>query len=126
MLVNSLHREGSNLAMTSGRFAGETIIKAKENNDFSVKGLSHYKDLMEASFIIKDLKKYKNIEKFFDEHTQFFKLYPQVVNDAIHEFFTVDDVPKKDKQKNIWHNVTARIPTWRLLLDLYNGWRVVK
>lgn len=126
MLVNSLHREGSNLAMTSGRFAAEAIIRAKENEDFSEKGLSYYKDLMEHSFIIKDLKKYKNTEKFFEEHLQFFQLYPQLANDAIHEFFTVDDVSKKDKQKKIWGHITEKIPSWKLLLDIYNGWRVVK
>jgi electron transfer flavoprotein-quinone oxidoreductase len=126
MLVNSLHREGSNLAMTSGRFAAEAIIKAKAADDFSAAGLSHYRDLMEDSFIIKDLKKYRNIEKFFDEHMQFFELYPKIANDAAHEFFTVDDVPKRDKQKNIWNNITDKIPTWKLLLDIYNGWRVVR
>ncbi len=126
MLVNSLHREGSNLAMTSGRFAAEAIIQAKENDDFSVKGLSLYKTLMEDSFIIKDLKKYKNADKFFEDHMQFFTLYPQLANDAALEFFTVDDVPKREKQKHIWRGITEKIPSWKLIMDLFHGWRVVK
>ena len=34
-LVNAIHREGSNMAMTSGRLAAETIVEAKERGDFS-------------------------------------------------------------------------------------------
>ncbi len=126
MLVNSLHREGSNLAMTSGRFAGEAIIQAHSDGDFTAKGLSTYKELMEHSFIVQDLKKYKNTEKFFEEHMQFFTLYPQIADDAAYEFFKVDGIPKKEKQKIIWKQITNKIPSWRLLLDIYNGWRVVK
>ena len=34
MLFNALHREGSNLAMTSGRLAAETILEALDKGDF--------------------------------------------------------------------------------------------
>ncbi|WP_368487539.1 FAD-dependent oxidoreductase [Clostridium sp. BJN0013] len=40
--VNGIHREGSNLGMTSGRFAAETIIRAKELDEFSERTLSYY------------------------------------------------------------------------------------
>ena len=33
MLFNALHREGSNLAMASGKMAAETIIEALKRND---------------------------------------------------------------------------------------------
>ena len=32
-LVNAVHREGSNLAMTSGRIAGETIVWLKRRRE---------------------------------------------------------------------------------------------
>lgn len=34
-LVNAIHREGSNLAMTSGRLAAQTILEAMAIGDFS-------------------------------------------------------------------------------------------
>lgn len=37
MLVNSIHREGSNHAITSGRLAAETLLEAFEKGDFSEK-----------------------------------------------------------------------------------------
>jgi electron transfer flavoprotein-quinone oxidoreductase len=41
-MVNASHREGSNLAMTAGRLAAETVIEAKKKGDFSAKTLSAY------------------------------------------------------------------------------------
>ena len=35
MLVNAINWEGTNLAMTSGTLAGETVIEAKKKGDFS-------------------------------------------------------------------------------------------
>ena len=49
MLFNALHREGSNLAMTSGRLAAETILEAMEKNDFSSRGLQGYVKRMQES-----------------------------------------------------------------------------
>jgi electron transfer flavoprotein-quinone oxidoreductase len=42
MMVNGLHREGSNLAMTAGRLAGEAVIRAKARGDLSARGLAVY------------------------------------------------------------------------------------
>src|SRR5690606_35371490 len=72
-LVNAIHREGSNLAMTSGRLAAETIIKAKEYNDFSENMLDHYRVKLMESFVGQDMKKYKDATHFFDQNTQYFE-----------------------------------------------------
>ena len=74
-LVNAIHREGSNMAMASGRMAAEAIIKAKERNDFSEAGLSSYRDALYNSFIIKDLEKYKDAASLFEENPQYFQYY---------------------------------------------------
>ncbi|UCC68491.1 MAG: FAD-dependent oxidoreductase, partial [Armatimonadota bacterium] len=49
MLVNSMHREGSNLAMISGKFAAETVLEAKKRGDFSAGTLGHYDRLLRES-----------------------------------------------------------------------------
>ncbi len=38
MMFNALHREGSNLAMTSGRLAAETILEALGKKRFQLTG----------------------------------------------------------------------------------------
>ncbi len=125
MLVNSYHREGSNLAMVSGRLAAEAILKAKEKNDFSAQSLSLYQQLLEDSFVIKDLKKYKDAPHFFETNPHFMTLYPQVANQVAQMMLTVDGVPKKDRQKAAIKAVTSKRSYWQLAKDMYQLWRVV-
>lgn len=58
-LNNAIYREGSNLAMTSGRIAGEAIFQLKTRRlDMTEENLSLYKQMIDKSFVMKDLKKY--------------------------------------------------------------------
>jgi flavin-dependent dehydrogenase len=61
-LNNAIHREGSNLAMMSGQIAGEAIFQVKSRRDPMTAGnLALYKTMIDESFVIKDLKKYKDM-----------------------------------------------------------------
>lgn len=101
-LNNAIHREGSNLAMTSGRFAAEAIFQIKSRRDPMTKqNLSLYKKLMDDSFVMKDLKKYKDMPALL--HTQsrnFFLTYPMLVSKAMENFLRVDGTPKLEKEKS--------------------------
>lgn len=101
MLVNSLHREGSNLAVKSGILAGETVIRAKTSGDFSAQGLAGYRQALDSSFVIQDLKKYKKAPHWLESNPQFFNIYPELINDAGTEFFMVDGASKREKQKRM-------------------------
>lgn len=125
MLVNGLHREGSNLAITSGRLAAETVLAAAQAGDFSQRTLRGYQTRLEDSFVLKDLKKYRNTNQFFDNNPQFFTLYPDLLNRAALEFATVDSVPKREKQEKIMRMVKQQRPFWRIAMDLYRGWRTM-
>jgi electron transfer flavoprotein-quinone oxidoreductase len=123
MMVNGFHREGSNLAMTAGRLAGETLIKASQQNDYSATFLSQYKILLEDSFVLQDLKKYRNLPGFIASRPEFFSVYPQLISDATYEFLTVDGKSKKEKQRQIWRHTTQKRSKWRILSDIYRSWR---
>lgn len=125
MLVNSYHREGSNLAMTSGQLAAEAVVRAKERGDFSALSLSSYHQALEQSFVMKDLKKYQNGPKFFETHPHLFTLYPEMAAQAVHEFLSVDGVPKKDKQKAIFKSVRRQRSLFQLAKDAYQTWRAL-
>lgn len=122
-LVNSVHIEGSNLAMVSGRLAAETVLEAREKGDFSEGALSTYRTKLEDSFIMKDLKKYRRAPDFFEANPHFFSLYPDLVNEAAGEFLSVDERTKAEKQRKILGMVAARRPLWRLGRDLMGAWR---
>ena len=125
MLVNGIHREGSNLAITSGKIAGETAVAAHQKGDFSKSTLAQYEENLKATFVIKDLMKYQNTAGFLESHRDFLKYYPEAVNKAAHEFFTVDGIPKKEKQKQIMKLMTEERPLWQIGSDMYKLWRVL-
>ncbi|CEP67817.1 Monooxygenase, FAD-binding [Moorella glycerini] len=125
MLVNGIHREGSNLAMTSGLLAAKTILAAREKGDYSEANLAPYREMLAESFVLQDLKKYQRAPFFFDQNPHFFTLYPQLLSRAAREFLTVDNVPKREKQKRIWREITAERSRIQLAGDLYHLWRVM-
>lgn len=127
MFFNSLHREGNNLAMTSGKLAAEAIIEALRRGDFSRKGLSGYGDRLAASFIIKDLKKYRSFPRFLYENKEIFNELPEAASFAAREMLTVDGVSKKDKQKVILKEFARKkLSLLKMLRLLWRGWRAVK
>lgn len=123
--VNGVHREGSNLAMASGRMAGETAILAKEVNDFSENILSSYKNKLMDSFVGKDLKKYKDTTHMLTANSVYFKDYIPMANKAFSEMLTVDGTSKWDKQKRIVRMVKDR-GMGRTIKELYRLFKVVK
>ena len=126
MMVNNLHREGSNLAMAAGRMAGETAIRAKRAGDWSARTLSVYQDLLEASFVLKDLRKYERLPDLAEHHPDLLQIYPALLSEAIHEMLTVDGVSKREKQRRILRRVLAQRPWWRILKDAVDGWRALR
>ncbi|OGR85645.1 MAG: nitrogen fixation protein FixC, partial [Elusimicrobia bacterium RIFCSPHIGHO2_02_FULL_57_9] len=54
-MTNPAYREGSNLAMTSGKLAGETVIEAKIKGDFGKQTLSAYIDKLKVSYVLQDM-----------------------------------------------------------------------
>ena len=125
MLVDSIHREGSNLAITSGRFAAETYLEAAKKGDFSEKTLALYAEKLKDSFVMKDLKKYKGLPDMLQKNERLLKKYPKVLNDAAFELLNVNGVSKKDKEKLIWKNMKQEIGLGNMVKDMFKIWRNV-
>jgi electron transfer flavoprotein-quinone oxidoreductase len=126
MLFNALHREGNNLAMASGKMAAETIIDALKRGDFSRKSLSGYGERMAASYVMKDMKKYRKFGEFLYTHNEIFNQLPQAASIAGREMITVNGMDKKQKQKLILKEIRRKISIWKLLRLMWQGWRSVK
>lgn len=125
MLVNGIHREGSNLAMVSGMVAGEVAAQAVNSHDLSEHSMRIYQDRLKETFVLKDLYKYRNSAHLFEENPQFFRTYPEMLSDAAREFFTVDSVPKVEKQKRIWKQIVEKRAKGDLVRDLWKLWRTM-
>jgi electron transfer flavoprotein-quinone oxidoreductase len=124
MFVNSVHREGSNLAMTTGRVAAETLVELRrEGKPFTAANLARYRARLDDSFVMKDLKKYRNMPEVFEKNPQFFQQYPQMLNRAAHTMLVVDGADKKGKEREIRRDFVARRSRLGLLGDAFKLWR---
>jgi electron transfer flavoprotein-quinone oxidoreductase len=126
MLFNALHREGSNLAMTSGRLAAETILEALERGDFSSRMLAGYAARMEESFVLKDLKKYRRFPSFLENHAELFTTLPRGAAEALRAILTVDETSKENRRKAAWRAIRGRLTPARLLRLAWEAWRSVR
>jgi len=116
MLVNNLHWEGTNLAMISGKLAGETAIVALDKNDFSANTLALYQKKMENSFVIKDLKSYKSLMDIVHGRAKsYLQYYPHKIAGFFKMFTAVDSVPKRNK----YHAFIKSIFTDRSISELF-------
>jgi len=98
MFVNNMHWEGTNLAMISGKLAGETAVVALAKNDFSETQLINYQKKLEQSFVMKDLKTYKDLMgTIAKREKEFLGYYPKKINEFFENFVTTDSVPKREK-----------------------------
>jgi electron transfer flavoprotein-quinone oxidoreductase len=127
MFVNAVHREGSNLAMTTGRLAAETVLELKQTGKDMLKGnLAVYRSKLDNSFVMKDLSKYKDMPGIFHANPQFFTTYPELVNNAAKHMLTVDGVDKKTKEREIFRSFTGSRSLTGLLGDAFKMWRALR
>ena len=126
-LINGVHREGSNLAMTSGRLAAETLIDLKKRDaPFTAANLSAYKAALDNSYVMKDLRKYAAVTDFLHENPHVLGAYPSLLSGAAREMLTVDGVDKRTKQSRILADVRQKRSLLGLLGDAYRFWRAFK
>ncbi|SIT43605.1 Electron-transferring-flavoprotein dehydrogenase [Paraburkholderia ribeironis] len=126
--VNAAHREGSNLAMTTGRLAAETAIAAKAAgcHGYRASALSAYKTALDKSFVMKDLHKYRDMPKVLHRNPQFFTTYPDLVAKAARTIITVDGVDKKTKKHEIMASFRESRSLTGLVGDAYKFWRAFR
>ncbi len=118
--VNPLNREGANLAMLSGKLAAQAVVEAKERDDFSAASLSRYRELLDDSVVMKDLKKIRHVTPFAHDRPHLLREYPAVLASMLGEYLTVDGTPKGEKQKKML-GMAAALPKRRLLSDLFGA-----
>lgn len=91
--TNGINLEGINLAMTSGALAAETAIQALEANDFTTRTLSLYKKKLDESFVLKDMKTFKNAADMMHLE-RLFQTYPQVLAAIMEKMYRTGGVPR--------------------------------
>jgi electron transfer flavoprotein-quinone oxidoreductase len=91
-------------AMASGVLAGRAIKKAKEKNDFSASSLACYDELLNNSFIIKEMNTFKNSLHLLENERLFLK-YPQAISNLFEKVMEVNEKPKEGLYQTVWQEV---------------------
>ena len=126
MLVNNLHWEGTNLAMISGKLAGETAIRAIDKNDFSSSQLSIYQKKLENSFVLKDLKTYKDLMDIMHvRKDSFLNYYLKKINAFFEMFTSVDSVPKRKKYWDFIKSIFTERKIGELFRDVVSVFKLL-
>lgn len=126
-MVNSLHREGSNMAMSSGRMAAETVVELRQSGKaMTAKSLRLYREKLDASYVIKDLKKYRDLPGVLHRNKQFVTTYPQLLSRAAQTWIRVDGEDKKAKERAIARSFLKGRSLRGLLGDAFKIARAVR
>ncbi len=91
--TNGINLEGINLAMTSGALAAETTLKALELKDYSAEALSRYKKKLDASFVMKDMKTFKQTTGMMHLE-RLYKNYPKLITGIMEKVYKADGRPR--------------------------------
>ena len=90
VLSNGQSINGMNFAIASGILAADTVVECKQKNDFSEKGLSLYKKKVEKSYIHKNLKKFRKVDKLLS-NPRLFNRYAEVITGGLKDMLTEDE-----------------------------------
>jgi electron transfer flavoprotein-quinone oxidoreductase len=94
----SIHYEGTNFAMASGEAAAKAVLEARKTADYSEKSLSLYQKLLNESFVMKDLKRYRKMNRFAEKNPEFFGPYFDVITRMAVDYFAVKEMPKRTQE----------------------------
>ena len=112
--------QGMDYAMASGVLAAKTAVKAKEKNDFNKVTLKGYRDALEDSYVMKDLRGFQDAVHFLHQPAMFSKV-PNIACDFGRQFFTIDNKPTPKTKDMLRSAVKRHSSFWELLKIGYKG-----
>lgn len=111
--------EGANFAIASGAAAAETVVRAKQKGDFSANSLACYQELLKQSFVLKDLKTFRQAPHFL-ENARIYSTYPELACDFAEKLFT-NGRPKKRAWQLLRGAMKGKVSLWQIARDLMQG-----
>lgn len=110
---------GMDFALASGALAAQTIISAKEFEDFSAGSLSKYEDAMRKSFVLQDQNTFKSMLAFL-ENKRLYQYYPNKVSELLESLFWIGDQSKESFLKTVV-NFVRKLSFTSILGDLWKA-----
>jgi len=122
--ATGVNLEGINLASHSGILAGKTVIAAHELKDFSAKTLKQYKTRLDLSWVMKDLKGFRNAPKMLHIN-RIYNEYPELVCSMMEHIYRIDGTPKTSIPKLVLREVKKKVGLKNVISDTLTAWRAL-
>ena len=122
--ATGLNLEGINLAAHSGVLAGRAVVAEHEAKDFSRRGLEVYRRLMNDSYVMKDLKMYRNAPHML-HNNRIYNEYPELVCSMMEYIYRIEGTPKQNLSKLFLKTAREKIGLANLATDAFSAWRAL-
>ncbi len=114
--------QGMDYAMRSGILAAEAVVAARDRGDVSAGGLQSYRDALEDSFVLRDMRSYQDAVHLLHD-PDMYQTLPEVACEFGRRFFTVDDAPTPKSRVMLWETIRNRTSLWSMIKLAYNASR---
>jgi electron transfer flavoprotein-quinone oxidoreductase len=122
--ATGVNLEGINLASHSGILAGRTVIEAHQQNNFSATILKRYKERLDLSWVMQDLKGFRNAPKML-HIDRIYNEYPDLVCSMMEHIYRIDGTPKMSIPKLVLREVKKKVGLKNALFDALTAWRAL-
>ncbi len=112
--------QGMDFAMRSGILAAETIITAKERDDFSSQTLKEYRNALDESYVMKDIRNFQDAVHMLHD-PKMYKDMPNLICDFGRKFFTIDNEPTKKSRELMQESIKEHSSYWDLMKVGFKG-----
>ena len=115
---------GMDFAITSGDLAAKAIAHALEAGEASAAHLAAYEQLLDGSYVLQDLKRFRRFPHYMEETTRIFNEYPAMARDIMLNLFKVDGRPQ-ERIKDKLLGPLKRVGLWQLAQDGRKGMKAL-
>ena len=122
--ATGLNLEGINLASHSGVLAGQAVVAAHQAGDFSRRGLQVYRQLMDDSYVIKDLKLYRKAPHML-HNNRIYHEYPEMVCSIMEQIYRIGGTPKENLTSLFLKAAKEKVGLKNLAADGFSAWRAL-
>lgn len=115
---------GMDFAVASGQMAAQAAISALDDGDVSEQSLHRYMDLLENSFVLRDMRQYQRFPHFMESTKRIFNGYPGMVCDIFDAMFVVDGSPQLPLKKKFMEPA-KQLGLMNILKDVKGGMKAL-
>ncbi|HBQ27381.1 MAG TPA: FAD-dependent oxidoreductase, partial [Syntrophomonas sp.] len=104
--------------------AAQAVIKAYQGGGYSEGNLQAYRSYLEESFVLRDMKLYRNFPKFLETTPRVFSDYPKLLEGIMADMFVMDGEPTPALMKIMMKHLN-KVGVLKIARDAWKGVRAL-